>query len=523
LAIQANLQTRIVTPPRCNILQRKCACGGTPGPTGECEQCRRKRLALQHKLTINQPGDRYEQEADRVAEAVVSGADSAGNSITPLAATKEEPKKSEEESLQRAGGDHEISAAPPIVDEVLQSSGQPLDAATRAFMEQRIGHDFSQVRVHFGGMAEQSAREVNAHAYTVGYEIVFGTGRFAPKMPEGRRLIAHELAHVVQQSALGRTHARGNRGPQGMVGYPSVRGLLQRQESTAPVPTRELVGDAVKSEVERLLKEFASASDNEGKNAAAVQAVNAIIRAYRMSTKGLEKIRFLPVLEGEDKGADAETVQREGNVSDINFGPGAFNQGFETLVHLVAHELEHVRQNLVGPYSEEEVSKQRTKKEPQPVAEFLAYNGSVLQVQSTRGPARKGFLGGLITETRQRTPSPPSLPPLPPDKLAYAAEMALNAFAKIPREQMKPQYRQELAGARDKLFERLRKEAPRPLQPPKEFTPEWSRWYEGQAPTDDTFTIEYQDWQESLKSPWARVKAIWKQFDAVFRGRRGLP
>ena len=67
-------------------------------------------------------------------------------------------------------------------------------------MEQRFSHDFSRVRIHSHTAAEQSAREVNAHAYTVGHNIVFASGQFAPGMHEGRRLIAHELAHVVQQS-----------------------------------------------------------------------------------------------------------------------------------------------------------------------------------------------------------------------------------------------------------------------------------------------------------------------------------
>jgi hypothetical protein len=91
--------------------------------------------------------------------------------------------------------------APSIVNEVLASPGRPLDPETRAFMEPRFGHDFSKVRVHSGSPVDaQSAQEVNANAYTVGHHIVFGTGRYAPKTHQGRRLIAHELAHVVQQS-----------------------------------------------------------------------------------------------------------------------------------------------------------------------------------------------------------------------------------------------------------------------------------------------------------------------------------
>lgn len=90
--------------------------------------------------------------------------------------------------------------APPIVHDVLNSPGQPLDSATRAFFEPRFGHDFSQVLVHVGERAEQSARDVNAHAYTVGHDIVFGAGKFSPATQEGRRLLAHELTHVVQQN-----------------------------------------------------------------------------------------------------------------------------------------------------------------------------------------------------------------------------------------------------------------------------------------------------------------------------------
>jgi hypothetical protein len=95
------------------------------------------------------------------------------------------------------------SIAPPIIPGILNSSGRPLDQVTRAYMEPRFGYDFSSVRVHSGLAAERSARAMNAHAYTVGNDIVFGSGQFAPETAAGRRLIAHELTHVVQQSRLG--------------------------------------------------------------------------------------------------------------------------------------------------------------------------------------------------------------------------------------------------------------------------------------------------------------------------------
>jgi hypothetical protein len=140
-------------PVQSGLLQRKCACGGTPGPTGECEACRKKREAA---------------------------------------------------ALQRASSHTAVRAGvPPLVDHVLQSPGRPLDASTRTFMEPRFGHDFSGVRVHADSQAAESARAVDAHAYTVGEHIVLGPGQYAPTSARGGLLLAHELTHVVQQRVGG--------------------------------------------------------------------------------------------------------------------------------------------------------------------------------------------------------------------------------------------------------------------------------------------------------------------------------
>jgi len=92
------------------------------------------------------------------------------------------------------------TSAPPSVREVLRSPGQPLDAATRAAMEPRFGHDFSKVRVHADRQAGESAQAIDARAYTAGPDVVFGPGQYAPGSPSTNALLAHELAHVVQQS-----------------------------------------------------------------------------------------------------------------------------------------------------------------------------------------------------------------------------------------------------------------------------------------------------------------------------------
>ena len=136
------------------VLQRKCDCGGTAASQEseeECAECKAKR------------------------EATVQ------RSATDQAAPSE------------------TKTAPRVVHDVIRAQGQPLDAGTRAFMESRFGQDFSQVRVHTNAKAAESARAVNALAYTVGSNVVFGAQRYSPETSEGKRLLAHELTHVVQQ------------------------------------------------------------------------------------------------------------------------------------------------------------------------------------------------------------------------------------------------------------------------------------------------------------------------------------
>lgn len=129
-------------------VQRQCSCGASSSSGGECEECKKKTLQ------------------------------------------------------RRASGGGVSAAAPPIVHEVLRSPGQPLEAKTRAFMEPRFGQDFSKVRIHTGSRAAESALAVQARAYTVGKDIVFGAAQYAPGTAPGNKLLAHELTHVVQQGGM---------------------------------------------------------------------------------------------------------------------------------------------------------------------------------------------------------------------------------------------------------------------------------------------------------------------------------
>jgi hypothetical protein len=188
--------------PAQGMLQRQCACGNHTVAGGECAACAQKKSGLQRKLSIGASNDPLEREADRVADQVLAAPAHSAVSGAPL-------------RIQRFSGqsNQQMDPAPASVDRALVSSGRPLDPTLRKDMEQRFGHDFSQVRVHSGTAAEQSARDVSANAYTVGHDLVFGTGRFAPGTSEGRRLIAHELTHVLQQSGGGGTGSEAANGP----------------------------------------------------------------------------------------------------------------------------------------------------------------------------------------------------------------------------------------------------------------------------------------------------------------------
>jgi Domain of unknown function (DUF4157) len=182
-------------------LQRKCACGGSGSSGGECQECNKKKQTLQCR-----------------------------------AASGVEPR-----------------TVPPIVHDALRSPGQPLDRGARAAFESHFGHDFGRVRIHTDDQAAESARAVNALAYTVGQHIVFAAGRHNPTSPAGRKLLAHELTHVVQQErssessalrlgSISNPHEREAASASATLGdgaFNSVEqasGLVQRQDGDTPPP-----------------------------------------------------------------------------------------------------------------------------------------------------------------------------------------------------------------------------------------------------------------------------------------------
>jgi hypothetical protein len=170
--------------------------------------------AIQAKLVVGPVDDPLEHEADRVADQVVRMVDPVPSiSVAPPGINQKCAACEEEEKAQAVQRNLAPSTAvstreaPAGVHQTLRSSGQPLDVHTRTYFEDRFGYDFSSVRVHTDGGAAASAASIGAAAYTAGADIAFAADRFGPATFEGRRLLAHELTHVVQQSASDRPGA----------------------------------------------------------------------------------------------------------------------------------------------------------------------------------------------------------------------------------------------------------------------------------------------------------------------------
>jgi peptidoglycan hydrolase-like protein with peptidoglycan-binding domain len=165
---------------------------------------------LQTQLKVGAANDEYEREAEHVAEEMMHGLGVQRQHICTCGGECPECKakqRNQEHTRLQTKRIRENAAgrptAPPLVHEVLRAPGRPLDPAIRAFAEQRFGHDFGRVRVHTDAEAADSAQQVNALAYTSGRDIVFNEGQYSPQTDSGKKLLAHELTHVVQQDVEG--------------------------------------------------------------------------------------------------------------------------------------------------------------------------------------------------------------------------------------------------------------------------------------------------------------------------------
>ena len=240
----------------------------------------RRTHALQRKLTIGSVDDPLEHEADRVADQVMRvphpdySPIPASLQVRPKGAQDENPRGSTEghawlhadtnatpsancemdeetktpklaRRISPGAAVHDHATAPPIVQKALRSPGHALDSSTRAFFEPRLGRDFSHVRVHTDSLAAESAKSVGALAYTVGRDIVFGSSQYT-NSGQSRRLLAHELVHVIQQAVhpVGTVRRQGNPNAAGL--HPTViedlKGkMLQLMDKVDPATRSSLI------------------------------------------------------------------------------------------------------------------------------------------------------------------------------------------------------------------------------------------------------------------------------------------
>lgn len=196
--------TATLTHAPSGILQRKCACGNHTIAGNECNVCGITKLPhaaiapsasnptfIQPQLSVSAPTDEYEQEATLISERIMR---------PPYARTGQSISTLRTDSGSNAARSLEVGTNTEAHIQALRGGGHPLRKDTRQFFESRFGVDFSHVRIHTGTRASEAALSVNAHAFTMGHDIVFGAGRYSPHTPSGQTLLAHELTHVVQQS-----------------------------------------------------------------------------------------------------------------------------------------------------------------------------------------------------------------------------------------------------------------------------------------------------------------------------------
>lgn len=300
------------TPVAHSVLQRKCACGGGAGASGECEECRKKRMGIgsptsgvQAKLAVNQPGDRWEREADQMAENIIAGR--SGASLQPAPA-----------QISRVEIASPAAEAPASIQDGLKSSGQPLDAGTRARMGSHFGYDFGSVRIHTDRRAAEAARDVNALAFTIGRDVVFAPGQYAPHTQAGQKLLAHELTHVVQQSQQ------------------TTGGTLQRQPSPIDASAQAIIDAAANTTVamatrapdvvQRIINQYFAT------DAAKVSSI-----VYNQGTNGLSTTYA-------GTGATQTGIITVGD----QFVTGTTRSGISRRVAQVGHEIEHVDQHRSG-------------------------------------------------------------------------------------------------------------------------------------------------------------------------------
>ncbi len=305
--------------------------------------CARKPAFFQPKLTVNQPNDVYEREADAMADKVMRMAGHSINQNTffkpvdgavqrKCQACEEEDKhvhrkESDAGEVQDSNGlDNYISS--------ISSAGQPMPESSRQFFEPKFGHNFSNVRLHTDAVAAKSAQSINALAYTSGNHIVFNTGQYSPESDGGKKLMAHELTHVIQQSN----------------GLPAVQRITCPDGATAPATVAP--GPGVRNPIDARAQNIIdrAADANVALGTRATRAVSDIICAYYPADAG--KVRNITYIASEPGLHTNSVGSGTSTQGDIEVGDYFVNNiSTRTIARRIfqtGHELDHIGQYRSG-------------------------------------------------------------------------------------------------------------------------------------------------------------------------------
>jgi hypothetical protein len=290
---------------------------------------------IQAKLKVGQPGDIYEQEADRVADEVMRMPEP---QVQGRVEEEEEPVQMESIS----------SKAPEVTSELqtrinaLKGNGKPLPESerARAFFEPRFGYDFSKVRIHTDSRANETAQEINARAFTLGNNIVFGPGQYLPGTVLGRRLLGHELTHVLQQRSIYSEKIFRTVAQVSSAINSARRQFQQRIISTLRTQRQRDLLSAITSVLTEFFPRGFGVKDAQGSVTTAsaraqIEQPVANVGVYR------HEIQFF-ISEQNLNNIGGEYISRMGHGEIIIYVPTNVNRSVDSIAELLAHETVHL-------------------------------------------------------------------------------------------------------------------------------------------------------------------------------------
>lgn len=306
---------------------------------------------IQPKLTVNSPGDKYEQEAEMVSEKIVRMENYSplqkNHSPAPVVQRKCASCEKEEEQggLQRKESGSSVPFVSANVSQTLKSPGHSIDTNTRSFMESRFGYDFSKVKIHTDSQANQSAMDIGAFAYTYQNNIAFAQGQYSPGTESGRKLLAHELTHTLQQNNLNAPVIQRQSVPHGGATGAPADWRTQVTNANTPALKAALIQSVVGSSVTIVDRTAQSSGDSSPDPAH--------LEPYTASNP---KVNFDENLASKAARAGGRLLSSNGgytffhnNTSYIVLGLMAIDsRNYYSTIYTLNHEFDHVRLNISG-------------------------------------------------------------------------------------------------------------------------------------------------------------------------------